>query len=148
MGRGREQIARKVPNSLFHFAVPVILNDVVGELLRVSFDGEEWLTKKVALPGNGTTSLVAAGGKHDRVVARYESFIQPPTLFATEGGEQPIQIDQLQEKFDGSNYLTEQYFADSADGTRVPYFVVSPKTQKKDGSAPALLGDIAADSIS
>ena len=117
-----------------------ILDDVVGELLRVSFDGEKWTTKTVALPGNGTTSVVAAGGKYDTVVARYESFIQPPTLFATEGGEQPIQIDQLQEKFDGSNYVTEQYFADSADGTRVPYFVVSPKTIKKDGSAPALLG--------
>ncbi len=49
------------------------------------------------------------------VVARYESFILPPTLFATEGGEQPIQVYQLQEKLDGSNYVTEQYFADSAD---------------------------------
>ena len=117
-----------------------ILDDVVGQLVRASFNGEEWVTKNVALPGNGTTSVVAAAGSTDTVIAKYESFVQPPTLFATEGGEKPQQVDQLQEKFDSSAYVTEQFFATSKDGTRVPYFVVSPKTMKKDGKAPALMG--------
>lgn len=117
-----------------------ILNDVVGELLRASFDDEEWTTTRVSLPGNGTTSIVAAAGKTDTVIARFESFTQPPTLFATEAGETPRQVDQLEEKIDSKAYVTEQFFATSSDGTRVPYFVVSPKGLKKDGRAPALLG--------
>ncbi|MDP6810339.1 MAG: prolyl oligopeptidase family serine peptidase [Pseudomonadales bacterium] len=117
-----------------------ILNDVEGELLRASFDGGEWQTQRVSLPANGTTAVAGVAGASDTVIARYESFTQPPTLFATRGGDTPEQVDRLQERFDGSGYVTEQFFATSADGTKVPYFIVHPIDLEQDGSAPALLG--------
>ena len=45
----------------------------------------------------------------------------------------------LKEKFDASTYITEQLFASSKDGTKIPYFVVRKKDIKFDGNNPVLL---------
>jgi prolyl oligopeptidase len=45
-------------------------------------------------------------------------------------------IKTLPPRFDASHDTVEQRFATSADGTRIPYFLVRPKTMKFDGSTP------------
>ncbi len=41
--------------------------------------------------------------------------------------------------FDASNYLVEQHFVASKDGTRVPYFQIGPRDPALDGSNPTVL---------
>jgi prolyl oligopeptidase len=48
-------------------------------------------------------------------------------------------LRQAPSRFDASNLKVEQLWATSKDGARVPYFVVSAKDLKRDGSNPTLL---------
>jgi prolyl oligopeptidase len=61
----------------------------------------------------------------------------PTTLYADAGEGRPVAIKSLPPRFDASNLLTEQFFAVSRDGTRIPYFVTRPRTLG--GPAPTVL---------
>jgi prolyl oligopeptidase len=68
------------------------------------------------------------------------SFLTPTTLSLGEAGlRDPEVLKQLPAWFDASNMEVSQHFATSKDGTRVPYFQVSQKGIKLDGSNPTLL---------
>ena len=117
-----------------------ILDNVAGRMLRLTYDDGVWQEKAIALPDNGTTSPVAAAAESDSVIVRFESFTQPPSLYASVAGGAARVIDSLEAKFDAGGLVTEQHFATSRDGTRVPYFIVRPKALVADGTAPLLLG--------
>jgi len=53
-------------------------------------------------------------------------------------GETQI-VERTGAAIDPDSYLTEQVFAESADGTRVPMFLTRHKDLRQDGQAPALL---------
>jgi prolyl oligopeptidase len=68
------------------------------------------------------------------------SFLTPTSLSLGEAGlRDPEVLKQLPAWFDAGNMEASQHFARSKDGTRVPYFVVSQKGIKLDGSNPTLL---------
>jgi prolyl oligopeptidase len=69
----------------------------------------------------------------------YESFLVPDTLYLIEGDADPRVIKALKPRFDASDLVTEQKFARSADGTRIPYFIVRSATTPMDGSTPTEL---------
>jgi prolyl oligopeptidase len=68
---------------------------------------------------------------------RFESYLTPTTLYADAGDDKPYPIKSLPARFDASGMVTEQFFATSADGTQIPYFVTRPKNPG--GPAPAIL---------
>jgi prolyl oligopeptidase len=89
------------------------------------------------LPAAGSTRIVSANPWGPQALLRYESFTTPTTLyeFADDGAPRPIK--SLPPRFDAANLATEQFFASSRDGTRVPYFVTRAKSVK--GPAPTVL---------
>ena len=62
-----------------------------------------------------------------QALLRFESYTTPTTLYADAGDGKPVAIKSLPARFDASNLATEQFFATSKDGTRVPYFVTRAK---------------------
>ncbi|WP_328740700.1 prolyl oligopeptidase family serine peptidase [Streptomyces erythrochromogenes] len=66
-------------------------------------------------------------------------FLQPSTLYrGTAGGEDDSEpVKQSPALFDTAGLTVSQFFATSADGTRVPYFVVGPG--ERSGPGPTLL---------
>lgn len=48
-------------------------------------------------------------------------------------------LKSLPSQYDSTNYITEQHFAISLDGTSVPYFIIRPKDIIYDGYNPTLL---------
>ena len=61
----------------------------------------------------------------------------PPTLYyVADVNPVPEAVKQQAPTFDGSRFEVSQHWAVSADGTRVPYFQVSPKGMELDGSRP------------
>jgi prolyl oligopeptidase len=71
------------------------------------------------------------------VYFRFESYTTPTTLYADTGEGRPVAIKSLPPRFDASNLVTEQFFAVSRDGTRIPYFVTRPRSLT--GPAPTVL---------
>jgi prolyl oligopeptidase len=48
-------------------------------------------------------------------------------------------VRQAPARFDASGDIAEQHFAVSADGTRIPYFLVRPRAAPLDGAIPTLM---------
>ena len=114
-----------------------IYHDVTGSVHVFARADHGWSDTRLALPTGGSTHVVAANAWGPEAHFRFESFITPTALYADAGDGRPVAIKSLPPRFDSSNLLTEQFFATSKDGTRIPYFV----TRAKDlhGPAPTVL---------
>jgi prolyl oligopeptidase len=112
----------------------MMLDNVRGRLYRYSPGKAGWTRKAIAFPDNG--SLNFAGGDSDSADAlvQYESFLDPPSLYlVTSGTLKPQLLKAQAPTFDGTRFEVSQRWATSADGTKVPYFVVGPKTLRLNG---------------
>lgn len=115
------------------------LDNVVGKAYRATFNGSDWVVDEVALPGNGTVAISATDDFADQVFFTYENFLIPDSLYFAEDGGAPVQVQSLPSWFDAEGLVAEQHEAVSADGTRVPYFLVHRADMEMDGSTPTLL---------
>lgn len=115
-----------------------VLENVRGKIYRYTPGSEgRWERKLVGFPDNGSLQITSTDDASGNFFARYESFTSPPALYyVTPADWQPQKVKSQAPTFDGSGYQTEQYFATSADGTRVPYFVVLPRDVQLDGNNP------------
>lgn len=76
----------------------------------------------------------------EQYLLSYTDFLTPDSLqLAQSGSDAREPLKSRPAFFDAQGMRAEQFFATSADGTRVPYFVVWPKDAKADGSNPTLL---------
>ena len=118
------------------------LDDVSGKLfaLRRQPDGR-WVS--ILLPpllDNSTIHIVETADQTDTALVTIEGMLMPTTLMAVPSGDRvparPIQA--LPAQFDASQFTVSQHFAQSKDGTRVPYFLVRKKADSE-GPVPALI---------
>ena len=116
------------------------LENVVSRLTRFGFVDGAWVGESIDAPRLGNIVLLPADDKSNVFFFNYESFLQPDTLFVgNDGGASIESVRSTPEFFDTRGMRVEQHFASSADGTRVPYFVVLPREFEADGSTPTLM---------
>jgi len=113
-----------------------IFENVTGAIYVFRFDGQ-WKQQKLALPGQGSTHVVSTNDYGSEGLFTFEGFVTPTTLFLTNGQQEPSAIKSLPDRFDAKGLVTEQREAQSADGTRIPYFVV--RQSSLSGPAPTVL---------
>jgi len=115
-----------------------LYHDVTGSIHAFRADARGgWSDASLALPAGGSTHIVSTNGWGPEAYFRFESYTTPTTLYADAGEGRPVALKSLPARFDASNLITEQYFAVSADGTRIPYFVTRPRNLG--GPAPTVL---------
>lgn len=105
------------------------LYTVVGEKIR-----------DIVLPTFGTAGI-SSSSKNDEVFYNFTSFLYPATVFSydkTTGESTPVASPEIK-GFNADDYVTEQVFYPSADGTRIPMFLTYKKGLKRDGSNPVYL---------
>jgi len=114
------------------------LDDVSGKLfaLRRAANGV-WSRTAVPLARNNTVHLIEASPKGDLAFVTVEGMLTPPSLYAATPVAAPRLVQSLPASFDASRFTVEQRFARSADGTRIPYFLVRRKGTS--GPVPALI---------
>jgi len=114
--------------------------DVKGSVHEYDWDGKKWTSKLLDFPANGAVNVGATNDKEDVAFISSESFLTPDTLWTyNTGSGKKAKAKSLPDWFDASNMVSEQFFATSKDGTKVPYFLVRAKDTKMDGSNPTLL---------
>jgi prolyl oligopeptidase len=113
------------------------LDNVVGGVSAFRFSGGMWTETKIPLPAGGSADIVATDDFGGDVLFGFESFLQPPTLYADDGKDAPTAIKSLPARFDAAGLVTEQFAATSKDGTKVPYFVV--RSKMVEGPRPTVL---------
>jgi prolyl oligopeptidase len=112
-----------------------IFEDVVGTVH--AFRPGAWKDEKLVMPGGGSTSIAAVNAWGPEAQFTFESYLTPPTLYATNGKDTPRVIKHQAPVFDATYIAADQAWAVSADGTRVPYFLIHPKGSK--GPLPTIL---------
>ncbi|VAW38355.1 Prolyl endopeptidase [hydrothermal vent metagenome] len=125
-------------NTTKHGLLITILEDVKAKLYRYQKhkDGN-WKIQTIAFPENGALNVSSVDDKSGDFFVQYESFITPPGLYYIDSKTlTPQLVKQQNESFDGSRFKVEQYFTNSNDGTRVPYFVVMNKNTQLNSKNP------------
>ena len=104
------------------------------------FDLSGKFVREVEFPGIGTASGFGGRRDHDETFYSFSSFNQPPSTYRYDlkSGESKL-IRSAQVDFDPADYVVEQVFYNSADGTRVPMFIAYKKGIQRDGTNPTLL---------
>ena len=114
------------------------LEDAQSKVYQYKYDGTK--VREVELPAIGSAS--GFGADKDETVAYYSfsNYTMPSTTYAydIESGESTLyrapKVD-----FEPSDFVTEQIFFESKDGTKVPMFVSHRKDIKLDGANPCYL---------
>ncbi len=119
-----------------------LLSDVKSKVRVMTPIGEgSW--RQSLLVGASSVGTVGVGAvdadNSDALWMTTTDFLTPTTLSLVEIGQQPEKIKAMPAFFDAGGMVTEQHFATSKDGTKVPYFVVRPKHVLMNGSTPTLL---------
>jgi prolyl oligopeptidase len=118
----------------------VLLDNVKGQVRSLRRDGAKWVSMTLDLPKESTIGIGSSSDSDNRLILYVSSYLTPPSQWlADAAGGKPEQLRTLPARFDASRFVTEQFWATSRDGTRVPYFVVRGKNVKLDGSNPTLL---------
>ncbi len=129
--------------SLNHYAwtedklVIVTLADVASRVHTVT--PGSWVTESLpGIPANTNAVIVDTDDRGDEIFIDFSGFTTPSTLMhgPVEGPLEPIK--SAPSFFDADGLTVTQYFATSADGTAIPYFVV--RHQESTGPGPTLLG--------
>src|SRR5207245_8982799 len=76
----------------------------------------------------------------DRGVFTFTSSVQATTLYVTGEDGSVAEVKRLPAMFDATGLAVDQQEATSADGTKIPFFVVHRRDMKRDGNNPTLLG--------
>ena len=118
-----------------------VMEDVKNRLSVLTPGKAGWAKADfVGAPTIGTIGVGAVDADDSNAVwLTATDFLTPTTLSIAEVGSKPEVLKSNPVFFDGSKDVIEQHFATSKDGTKVPYFLVRPKTLKFDGKAPTLL---------
>ena len=128
-----------------------VLDNVASRLEEWQRGPEGFTRRDIAAPFPGT---LGAAGLNDPMrsddplaeayLLSYNDFLTPDTLWLARTGHdvrEPLKSQPAH--FDAGGMKVDQFFATSADGTRVPYFVIWPNgagaAWPADGSTPTLL---------
>ena len=114
------------------------LQDAHSRLETFGLDGTP--AGSIPLPGMGKVGDLHGGAGNTEIFFRYESFTNPGAVYRYRTGAATTELfHQAETVLDTHGLVTGQVFFDSADGTRVPMFLVHREGMARDGSNPTLL---------
>ncbi len=114
------------------------LSDALSKVMRYTLAGKR--IEDIELPGKG--SVAGFGGRQDATETffSFSNYVTPPSLHRVDvaTGKSALWL-QPQVPFDVNDYVTEQVFCTSKDGTRVPILITRHRDQRNDGNNRTLL---------
>jgi len=114
------------------------LVDVRAELSLHTIDGRA--AGSVTLPGIGTVAGISTAQEYSGFYYAFTSPLYPTTIFRYDvATRKSTPFDPPSLQFDPAAYETHQYFAQSRDGTRIPFFVTHKVGLVRNGTNPTLL---------
>ncbi|MBK6629219.1 MAG: S9 family peptidase [Flavobacteriales bacterium] len=114
------------------------LKDATSRFHRMKLDGTD--KQEITLPDIGSAG--GFGGKRNDTFSffSFTSFTDPGSIYKYDYATGTSEVWFRPElKFDPAQFVTEQVFYPSKDGTKVPMFIVHRKGVEKNGSNPTLL---------
>ncbi|HEY0131877.1 MAG TPA: S9 family peptidase, partial [Allosphingosinicella sp.] len=106
-----------------------LLDNVRGRAFVYDYSGGKWRSTEIALPGNSTINIATASDTEDQAMFAVADFLTPSTLWFYDAATGRLEtVKTTPPRFDASRHVVEQLEATSRDGTKIPYFLIRPKT--------------------
>jgi prolyl oligopeptidase len=121
-----------------HHLILNLLVDVKNRLEVLTPGATGWSRAPLTgIPEFGSVDILDTDEENsDEFMLNSSGFTEPSTLWRGVVGDEPEILKQAPARFDASDLFVRQFFATSADGTRIPYFVVGHNDA---GPLPTLL---------
>src|SRR5260370_42669134 len=118
--------------------VAVYLKDAHSVVKLFKLDGSR--DGKIALAGRGTAGRFTGKRKDRETFYSFTSFTTPTEIFRYDFDKRASEVlFKPKVEFNPDDYVNEQVFYKSPDGTRVPMFISYKKGMKRDGQNPTYL---------
>lgn len=114
------------------------MKDAVTSVKQLDYNGK--LIRNIDLPGIGTAGGFSGKEKEKDLYFSFTNYITPGTIYkfnADSGKSEVYQKPKV--KFNPENYISEQVFYTSKDGTKIPMMINYKKGTKLDGKNPTIL---------
>jgi len=137
--------ADEAVDPIFHLAIADdglwfgVMKHVSGQLFSSHRGVDGWRRKSHPVPPFAAIRLLSGEVAPSAALVKTESLLSPPSTSIHSTHAPTIAVARARPAFDASAFVTEQHFATSRDGTRVPYYIVRPRALRFDGKAAALL---------
>jgi prolyl oligopeptidase len=124
-----------------HRVIASILDNVRGRIVVFAPEAGSYRARTLKLPDNAAITIVTTDIRSDAAYVLVTGFLQPNTLYFVDAAAMspPAVVKTQPAKFDAGRDTVEQLSATSTDGTKIPYFVVHPRSMKLNGSNPTLM---------
>ena len=114
------------------------MKDAVTSVKQFDYNGK--LIREIKLPGIGTAGGFSGKETEKDLYFSFTNYITPPTIYkfnADSGKSEVYQKPNV--KFNPENFVSEQVFYTSKDGTKIPMMINYKKGLKLDGKNPTIL---------
>ena len=121
-----------------HCLVLTTMLNVQGQayVCRMGANGA-WNKVRLSVPENSAVDILSANRSDDKFFLSVVNFLRPSSYFLGDGRTNKLDlVKSRKSQFNSSDLVSEQYWATSKDGTRVPYFIVHKRGIALDGSNP------------
>lgn len=116
-----------------------MLDNVIGKVVQFNHVDGKWVSEEVDLPDNATVAIQTSSDETDQIMYTVTGFLEPTTLYYTDGTHAPRVIKTSPAYFDAEGMEVEQHAAVSKDGTKIPYFIVKPAGMEMNGDSAVLM---------
>jgi prolyl oligopeptidase len=114
------------------------MKDATSILKIFSKDGK--FIREIPLESIGTVEQLSASKKSKDFFYALTTFVSPAVIYHYDmSSDKQDVFFQPKMEFDSKNYVTEEVFYTSKDGTKVPMFIVHKKDYVRNGNSPVLL---------
>ena len=112
--------------------------DAVSHAELLNTDGTK--IRDIELPGYGTATF-STSRKSPEVFYSFVSFTEPSSIYSYDASSDNSELIFTPEikDYNKDNYVTEQVWYTSKDGTRIPMYITYKKDLKRDGTNPVYL---------
>ncbi|VDH03460.1 prolyl oligopeptidase family serine peptidase [Bergeyella zoohelcum] len=114
------------------------IKDAVSYVIQYDYNGRK--IREISLPGKGTAGGFSGKKTEKNIYFSFSNYIMPSTTYSyhVENGTSDLYY-RPNVKFNPDDYVSEQVFFTSKDGTRIPMMISYKKGLKKDGKNPTIL---------
>ena len=139
-----KEIIPETENVLEHAAIiggkiiTQYMKDATNHLYGFDFTGKKLY--EVKLPTLGSVTTISGDKDDNEAFYVFTSYTFPPTIYRFDADKNASEVfKKIEAPFNAGDFVTEQFFYTSKDGTKVPMSVTYKKGIKKNGKNPLML---------